>query len=173
MTPVREVLLVTGGLGAGKTSVAVELGELLAARGTSSSVIDLDQLCWTTPDPASGVGVIDVLAASLRAVLPVHEEAGVHRFVLPRLLRDAADVQAVADAVAPARVVVVLLTADARERERRLLRRDSASTLEGHLDDVERLLPDPATADIAVATDGRTVADVAAEVLTRWDAAGS
>ncbi len=173
MTPVREVLLVTGGLGAGKTSVAVEVGELLAARGTPSSVIDLDQLCWTTPDPASGLGVMDVLASSLRALLPVHEQAGVHRFVLPRLLRDSDDVQAVADSVAPARVVVVLLTADAGERERRLLRRDSASTLEGHLAEVEGLLPDPATADIVVATDGRTVADVAAEVLSRWDAAAS
>jgi hypothetical protein len=169
----REVLLVTGGLGAGKTSVAVKVGELLAARGTPSSVIDLDQLCWTTPDAASGFDVTDVLASSLRALLPVHQAAGVHRFVLPRLLRDADDVESVAGAVAPARVVVVLLTADARERERRLVRRDSASTVQGHLDEVELLLPDPAIADIVVATDGRTVAEVAAEVLSRWDAAAS
>ena len=44
----RAVLL-TGPLGSGKTSVALEVGELLGSAGVPHAVIDLDWLCWAGP----------------------------------------------------------------------------------------------------------------------------
>lgn len=168
-----DVLVLTGGLGAGKTTVAVEVGALLEERGTPCSVIDLDQLCWTSPDPASGLGVADVLHASLAAVLPVHARAGVRRLVLPRLLLGEVDLEGLRDALGDADVLVVELVADPEVRAERLRSRDSGSTLAGHLDEVEALLPPQGLADAVVATDGRTPDDVAREVLRTWDAAAA
>lgn len=165
-----HVLVITGGLGAGKTSVAVEVGALLDARGTPCSVVDLDQLCWTSPAPGSGLDVSDVLHGSLAAILPVHARAGVRRLVLPRLLLAEADLDGLRGALGDAEVLVVELAAAPEVRAARLRARDSGSTLTGHLDELEAMLPTPGLADAVVATDGRAVDDVAREVLRRWDA---
>lgn len=164
-----HLLVVTGGLAAGKTSVAVEVGELVSARGEPVSVVDLDQLCWTTPAPWTGRTVGDVLHGSLTAVLPVHASAGVHLLVLPRLLRGRADLAHVVDAVRPASLLVVEVAAPDDVRAARLLARDAGSTLEGHLDEVAAMRPETGLADVVVRSDGRTVADVAREVLELWD----
>ncbi len=166
-----HVLVVTGGLGAGKTSVAVEVGEVLDARGEPVSVVDLDQLCWTSPAGSSSLTVDDVLHGSLAALLPVHAAAGVHRLVLPRLLRTAAQVGALREVIGPASMLVVELTATAEARTERLRRRDSGAVLDGHLTEVGTLLPDDGAADVRLATDGLAVRDVALEVVRLWDAA--
>jgi len=168
--PLR-VLLLTGGVGTGKTTTAVEIGALLDARAEPSSVIDLDQLCWITPDERSGMGVPDVLHASLAAILPVHLRAGVRRLVLPRLLLAPADVDSLRVVLAGWEAVVVELTATDTTRAARIAGRDSGSTLAGHLDELGALVPSAGLADHAVATDGRDVQEVAAEVLRWWDAA--
>lgn len=163
--------MVTGGLGAGKTSVAVEVGEMLEAREEPVSVIDLDQLCWTSPATWSPLTVDDVLHGSLAALLPVHAAAGVHRLVLPRLLRTREEVEAVRVTIGPVSMLVVELTAPPDVRAQRLHRRDSGAVLGGHLTEVDTLVPDDGVADVRLPTDGRGVRDVAREVVRLWDAA--
>lgn len=164
-----QVLVITGGLGAGKTSVAVEVGALLDERGTPCSVVDLDQLCWTSPAPGSGLDVADVLHGSLAAILPVHARAGVRHLVLPRLLLADADLTGLRGALGEAEVLVVELAAATGVRAARLRVRDSGSTLAGHLDEMDAMVPPPGLADVVVTTDGRAVVDVAREVLRLWD----
>jgi len=163
-----HVLVLTGGLGAGKTSVAVEVGEILSSLGTPVSVVDLDQLCWTAPAPWSGVAVDEVLAGSLAAILPVHAAAGVQRLVLPRLVRTPAEVEQLRASIGPASLVVVELTASETEREARVRSRDTGRTLADHLEEIADLVPEAGVADQVVATDGRAVEDVAADVVRIW-----
>jgi len=165
---VWHVLVLTGGLGAGKTSVAVEVGEILSSLGTPVSVVDLDQLCWTAPAPWSGVAVDDVLVGSLAAILPVHAAAGVQRLVLPRLVRTPDEVDQLRTAIAPESLVVVELTASEAERETRVRARDTGRTLTDHLEEIADLVPEPGLADHVVPTDGRDVEDVAADVVRLW-----
>lgn len=167
-----HVLLLTGGLGAGKTTVAVEVGEILSGLGTPVSVVDLDQLCWTAPAPWSGMAVDDVLTGSLAAILPVHAAAGVQRLVLPRLVRTKDEVEQLRSTLAPASLLVVELTAPEGVRAERLRGRDSGRTLAEHLDEVADLVPEPGVAEHRVATEGRSVEDVADEVVRLWGATG-
>lgn len=164
-----HVLVLTGGLGSGKTSVAVEVGEVLEARGEPVSVVDLDQLCWISPATWSPLTVDDVLLGSLAALLPVHAGAGVHRLVLPRLLRTTTEVDALRGVVGPVSLLVVELTATADTRAERLRRRDSGGVLDGHLVEVASLLPDDGVAAARLETGGRGVREVAAEVVRLWD----
>lgn len=165
-----QVLLVTGGVGAGKTSTAVEIGALLDARGEASSVIDLDQLCWITPAPGSGMSVSDVLHASLAAMLPVHVAAGARRLVLARLLLGEDDVDGLRGVLGGADVRVVELVAPDSVRAARIAGRDAGTVLAGHLEEIGSLVPAAGLADHVIATDGRSVAEVAAEALSWWDA---
>ena len=164
-----HALVLTGGLGAGKTSVGVEVGEILSALGTPVSVVDLDQLCWTAPAAWSGMAVDDVLFGALAAILPVHAAAGVQHLVLPRLVRSRAELAHLRAALGEASVVVVELTAKESTRAERLRGRDSGSTLDEHLDEVGSLLPEPDVADHVLVTDGLSVEQAAAEVVRLWD----
>jgi Ni2+-binding GTPase involved in maturation of urease and hydrogenase len=58
--PARAILL-TGTVGSGKTSVAIEIGELLERGGASYALVDLDWLAWLRPSPASLVTQESVL----------------------------------------------------------------------------------------------------------------
>lgn len=165
-----HVLLLTGGLGAGKTAVAIEVGEILSGLGTPVSVVDLDQLCWTAPAAWSGMAVDDVLTGSLAAILPVHAAAGVQHLVLPRLVRTEAEVEQIRRTVEPTSLLVVELTAPAAVRADRLRGRDSGRTLAEHVDEVADLIPEDGVAAHRVATEGRTVEDVADAVVHLWGA---
>lgn len=165
-----HVLVLTGGIGSGKTTVAVEVGEILSGDAIPVSVVDLDQLCWTAPAPWSGMAVDDVLLGSLAAILPVHASAGVQRLVLPRLVQTRDEVEQLRGTVGARTLLVVEVTASAAEREARIRGRDAGRTLEEHLGELEALLPEDGAADLRVATDGRTVESVAAEVVDLWTA---
>jgi predicted kinase len=136
-------VLLTGTVGAGKTSVAVEIGELLQAAGLPYSVIDLDWLCWISPAPDRGQSVHDVLVEALGAVWPVHRAAGVQRLILARGMRDAVEIDSVRAAVPDVDVQVVQLAVDHDVVRRRLGERDTGAQLAQHLELLEQLDPGP------------------------------
>lgn len=49
--PEARALLITGTVGAGKTSVAEAAGDLLVSSGVPNAVIDMDWLCQAGPRP--------------------------------------------------------------------------------------------------------------------------
>jgi adenylylsulfate kinase-like enzyme len=162
-----EAVLITGGLGVGKTSVSVALGDLLGAQGDAGCVVDLDWLCWAWSPTLDSSRIHRLLCDNVRAVMPRLLVEELSRVVLCRALLDDGQVEALRDAVGlPLRVV--RLTTSRAEAERRLRQRDTGQTLRRHLAQlpsfalaVERTAADA----IVVDTTERTPEDVAAEVL--------
>lgn len=164
-------LLVTGTIGTGKTVVAVESGELIAATGLTAAVVDLDWLAWVRP-PSSALfekdAVHGLVVRNFAAIWPNLRDAGAQRFVLARALTTRAEVDAIGDAIPDGDLFVVRLTATPETIRARLEARDSGATLQEHLAqsvEFDRLLDDARIADATVATDGRGVRDVARAVL--------
>jgi len=53
VAPLRvPVAVITGTVGVGKTSVALEMSEILAARAVPHALVDLDALSYVFPRPA-------------------------------------------------------------------------------------------------------------------------
>jgi hypothetical protein len=125
-------ILITGVFGAGKSSVAEEIADLLETSGPSYAAIDLDWLCWSNARGADH-DEHEILARNLTAVTGNYREAGVERFVLAGSVADAVTLEAVRAAMAVP-VLVVRLTAPLAIIEERL----SSSPTRGRADDLAR-----------------------------------
>ena len=165
-----QAVLLSGGLGTGKTAVAIELGEVLEAAGAPYAVIDLDWLCWAWTPALADDGVHELLCANLRAVLPNLRRRGVRHLVLARAVLTADGLAALRDALTPTPLVVVRLTASDEQVQNRLAERDAGARLQGHLSrraSYEQMVASAAPDALVVDTSGRDPADVATDLIVQ------
>ena len=80
--PERAALLVTGTVGAGKTTTAEVVGDLLREATVPNAVVDLDRLSATWPAPPEDRFNLGVQLRNLRDVSRNYLDAGVRRLVL-------------------------------------------------------------------------------------------
>jgi dephospho-CoA kinase len=163
-----RVLLITGTVGSGKTSVLLEIGEALRRDGPPYAIADLDWLAWLRPSAASGATVQGVLTDNLAHVARTFRAAGVERLALARAVRSVEEVEAIRASLGPCQLTVVRLVAAPAEIARRLGARDTGAQLAEHLAEAGSFAAEAEAAgigDLVVATDDRAIASVAQEVL--------
>lgn len=171
-----EALLIGGRAGVGKTTVGWEVSALLRAASVPHAVIDGDFMGQVHPAPEGDPARAAIAERNLAAVWRNYADLGHRRLVYTNtvcVLDELADSfrRALGDGV---RLVRVLLTATDETTERRLTMREVGSELTSELAGSvrkARMLDERAPADtVRVATDGRTVPDIAGEVLaaTGW-----
>ncbi|WP_162466487.1 adenylyl-sulfate kinase [Streptomyces taklimakanensis] len=169
--PTPESLLITGTVGAGKTTVAHVVGDLLADAGTPTAVVDLDALCRSRPAPEGDPFNVELLLRNLRCVAGNHIAAGAVRLVLAGVAESRGDRERYREAVGTG-LTVCRLRVHLPTVRRRLVRRHendhAPDALRWHLDragELDRILDRAHVADHTVdATDG-SAADIATAVL--------
>jgi hypothetical protein len=158
-------LLITGTVGAGKTTVAEAVGDALAARGVPHAVIDLDWLrrCWPSPpgDPFNGA----LTLRNLRAVTQNFRAAGATRLVLAGVLESRAERDDHERAVGMP-LVVCRLTVDLPTVRQRLLSRHDPRWYLDRSGELHSVLEQAEVEDVVVDASTAAVPDVAAAVLT-------
>ena len=120
-------LLVTGGLGTGKSTVAVEIGFILEDAGLPNAIIDVDWLGWTGPDV---VDHTELLRDNLAAVTARMQRSGIRWFVLAWSISGPPDVAWIAEAVPDHDLTVVALDCDRETAVRRVRERGVGATTE-------------------------------------------
>ena len=118
MDQAEEAVLITGVFGAGKSSAAEEIADILEKRGAAYAVLDLDWLAWFGPEDQHAHR--RVLAQSLAAVVGNYRKAGVRFFVLAYAVPDEAQLESLTVALGMP-VKVVRLTVSLSEIRKRLL----------------------------------------------------
>ncbi|GAA4147176.1 adenylyl-sulfate kinase [Leifsonia shinshuensis] len=165
-----DAIFIGGRSGVGKTSVAAEASRILARRDVRHALIEGDNLDQAYPEPWRDG--IDLAERNLAAVWRNYRAIGFSRLIFTNtvsVLQLPALVSALGGEV---RAFPVLLTSTDGTAAERLARREIGSALEEH---VERSRTAAARLDSAadgayrVATDGRTVEDIAREVLVAAD----
>ena len=162
-----DVLFLGGRSGVGKTSVAVQMSAQLALADVRHAVIEGDALDLAYRPPWEH----HLAERNLAAIWANYTALGYSRLIYTNTysVRDtAALVAALGD---PVRVTAVLLTASDRTASQRLARREIGGTFESHVDRsrrAARALSSVPPSVARVATDGRTVADLAASVISLW-----
>ncbi|MFC1408059.1 adenylyl-sulfate kinase [Streptacidiphilus sp. N1-12] len=164
-----RALLLTGTVGAGKTSVAEAVGDLLAEAEVPHAVIDLDWLRRSWPAPPGDRFNVAMELRNLRSVAHNYLEAGADRLVLAGVVETGEQVRQCHDAVG-VDLTVCRLKVELGVVQRRLARRHMGDheALRRHLDrsgELDRILDDAKVADVTVTTTSGTLREVAADVL--------
>ncbi|WP_225804311.1 AAA family ATPase [Streptomyces sp. NK15101] len=171
-----EVLLIGGRAGVGKTTVGWEVSARLRAAMVPHCVIEGDFMGQAHPAPEGDPHRSKITERNLAALWSNYAGLGYRRLIYTNTVSVLAENEGMFLRAmgADVRIVRVLLTAsDATARER-LTGRELGSELEQELEGSARkarILDEQAPPDtVRVATDGRTVVDIAREVVsaTGW-----
>lgn len=164
-----SALLLTGTVGAGKTTVAEAVGDLLRERAVPNAVVDLDRLRQAWPTPPGDRFHLDLMLRNLRDVAANFLAAGARRLVLAGVVESRSDRTRHEQALGVP-LTVVRLRVDLGVVRARLARRhdEDPAGLRWHLDrsgELDAILATAAVEDHAVDATDAAVPDVARAVL--------
>lgn len=164
------VLLVTGPVGVGKTSVLHEADALLIAAGARHATVELQEIarCW--PDSMARRRAL-IVRENLAALWSNYAALGASRLLLAGLVEQRSDLHFLLEAVPGAAVTVVRLDAPLSVLESRIRLREPGRP-EGELDGARwwaQHLSEARLEDHLVETDDRQVEKIAREVLRLAD----
>jgi hypothetical protein len=167
-----RVLVISGTIGAGKTTVAWAVSDALSDRGVRHAIIDGDAIAQGDPPPDGDPYNQGLLFAGLRAIAPFYRERGWGCIVIPRVVEDDGDRSRYAEAftgpAGPAQVGIVRLVASEETRRARLHQREPVGRwLDWALNrtvELEAILDEAGVEDVVIENDG-TDRGIATEVL--------
>lgn len=171
--PNIPVLLITGPVGVGKTTVASELSELLSKAGVPHGLIDMDWLRECHPSRVGDPFHTALGMKNLAAVSANFRVEGAKRLIVVDILEARDDLKHYLAAIPGAAIVVVRLQASVPTLISRVERRQVWSGLEWHRHRAAELaaqMERDRVEDILVDTEGKSPITVAQEILTqsRW-----
>lgn len=166
------VLIVTGPVGVGKTTVAGEISEILEAERVLHAFVDLDALRWFYPHPPGDRFGSTVAIKNLAAVWKNYEEVGVRALVVADIIETPGDLEPYRRALPNPAITVVRLWASIEAMRSRIAQREVGSGLDWHLDrtvELATIMDASSVEDVLIETEGKTVLEVPREVLDRTE----
>lgn len=126
------MLLLTGTVATGKTTIAAEIGEILPP-SRAIICIDLDQLGSAFIPRAPDDRILRLRTDNLAAIWPNLRSAGIRHVVISGAISTREELRLIREAVDPSDLSVVRLVTPPALLEARLGRRDHGRRLEDHL----------------------------------------
>lgn len=126
----REVLLINGPCGVGKTRAGFALSDALNARKLGHVLLDLDALAQVFPRPQDDPFGGRMALRQLSALLPFW---GMRPIVLARVIETEEELAELRAALSPCRITHVVLTAEPHAIAARLARRETGAALAWHI----------------------------------------
>jgi len=163
----KGILLLTGTVGTGKTTVASAIGDQLADIGLPNAVIDLDWLGWV--NVGNDFHNYDhLIMQNLLSTWQNYRDVGVEYLVLARALLQREPVGILKNSFPNTPITIVRLTASHETVKERLSRRDSEEVLREHLAEMEKMdqvMDELHLEQTSVVTDSISVAEAARQVI--------
>ena len=161
------MLVISGGMGSGKTSVLVEASDLLTAADIPHAAVDFDMLAfghWPSSAPN------DLAYRNLAAVWTTFASAGINRLLIGEAIDSADTLSSVRAAIPSARVVVCRLRASIETMRERVRQREPGMFQQQFVDrvpELEAAIEKAAIEDFSILNEKRSITEVAREVLER------
>jgi predicted kinase len=162
------LLVITGSMGSGKSTVMAEASDILAARGVFHAAIDLDALgVGHFCSHADSRGLVD---HNLRCVWDNFAARGATRLLLAAAVENREDLEGCRAAVRSGKTVVCRLTAAVKTMQQRIRAREIGVLQQKFVDRVavlDKILDGARLEDFSVVNENRLVTEVAQEMLLR------
>ena len=163
------MLIITGSMGAGKSSVLAEASDILALRHIVHAAIDLDALGLAHLPSAAATMALCIAILSLSAEIMLR--LGVTRLLLARAMEDRAELELCRSIVSAANTTVCRLTASiADDAATRQNCANPGALQRQYVDRVailDAILDRAALEDFVVVNENRSLSDVAQEMLIK------
>ncbi|MFF0266966.1 zeta toxin family protein [Kribbella sp. NPDC004536] len=166
MRPV--VVVITGPVGAGKTTTMQHLAELLAHQGKPVAALDLDTLRALWPANPDDPFHTHLGLTNLSAIWPHFAERGAGWLLLTDIVEHPDQRSDYEDAIPGASIVILRLDVPLDRLHERLRRRESGESLAWHLrrsDELHQLMTERGVGDVVVTVADETPPEVAGLVL--------
>jgi adenylylsulfate kinase len=166
-----NVVVISGTLGAGKTTLMWALGRELTERGYRVAVQDVDCLRGLIHPPVGDRFNERIVLAHLRAMIPNWRDVEVEVLILAVVLESPAERARYAEAVADPQMQVVRLdTSESTRRQRLTAREPAGPQLDWHLErtgELDVILRAGNVQDFAVVNEGQSPHSCAVEVANQ------
>src|SRR5437764_1584590 len=166
MGSMKSLLIITGTMGAGKTTILGEASDILAMRGIAHAAIDLDMLGLA--HLPSGKCSDDVMY--LGSVCENYASLGVSRLLIARAIEDRAELEMCNSVASASNVVICRLIASVEAMEQRVMVRDSGVSRRDYVARVAELnaiLDRAQLENFTITNENRSLTDIAHELLPK------
>jgi energy-coupling factor transporter ATP-binding protein EcfA2 len=163
-------LVITGPVGAGKSTVAAALSALLEERGVRHAMIDQDRLRWIVPNPPGDAFAAAFGYRNLAAIWPNYRAAGIDCLILADVVEDRAQVAEYERAMPGAAVTIIRLDVPMTLIIRRLERRERPGTIDWYRNrapELQEIMERNAVADLVIDVGERSPDEAAREIAER------
>ena len=162
----EALLIITGTMGSGKTTVLAEASDILTLRHVVHAAIDLDTLGLAhLPSAARNDGV---MYRNLESVFKNYASLGVRRFMVARAMGGRAELELCRDIMLATNTIVCRLTASIEVMQQRVKMRESGVSQREYVARVAELnaiLDGARLEDFNLSNEGRSLTEVAHEML--------
>jgi hypothetical protein len=163
------VVILTGPVGVGKTTVATAIADLLDARDVPCALVDMDALRACFPRPADDPFHLALGYRNLAAIWTNVRAAGAGRLILADVV-ESPDLSPYRQAIPGADITVVRLVASPETIAQRLRGREDGPSLAWHLDragELASLFERGGIGALVIDANHQSPADLATVILTR------
>lgn len=173
-TNVLPIVIISGPVGVGKTSVGGEVSKILVQRAIPHTFVDFDQLRYTFPRPDDDRWNNVLGLENLESIWANCEKAGALNLVISYVVEDASFIADLSKRIPSSTTVVFQLSANLETLHSRIQRRENGSELEWHKNRAGELLDilarQSTPCDHRINTDRKQAIDVAGEIVdeVRW-----
>jgi ribose 1,5-bisphosphokinase PhnN len=164
----NSLLVITGGMGAGKTTVLGEASDILARAKIAHAALDVDRF-GDGFLPSKGA-IEPAMYNNLHCVCENYSKLGVQQFVMARAIESREQLELCRSAASASVVIVCRLVASKKTLEQRVERRETGIERQRYIDRAVKLngiLDEAKLEDITVTNDSGSLTEVAGEMLVK------
>ncbi len=165
--PAESLLIITGSMGSGKSSVLAEASDILTLRGIEHAAVDADALEF---GHFSRQAADRMIYRNLRCVWENYASTGLPRLMMARAIENSDELQLCLQSVPSAQVRICRLTSSIETMEQRVRQRELGLLQQSFIERVKKLevlLDRAKLEDFCVDNEKRPITQVATEMLER------